>query len=323
MHLQNLLTIAIVIVFTFIGFVRGAAIEHDSDNVAIDLAVPRGQTREEYLQSIIDYWTPERMASAKPLDPVIHSEKEFFQSNVQPKKERATTILTDSDLLPGMVLGKPHIAGKVYFVLNGSNYLCSGSVVNADNRDTVVTAGHCVFEYERKIWASKWTFVPKYASGSRPMGSFTMRKMATKSRWMNNRDFNHDVGIVLMNTNERGEHIQDVAGGLGITLDPPRQGYTYSFGYPKNLNNGEIVSNCTGLPLSPTFVSGFTGLQLSCRMTGGSSGGPWIHEYNVNTRQGQQVSVNSFIMSNRPNYLFGPYFTEDNIGTLYREYQHQ
>jgi len=302
---------------------HGAAIEHDSENVGIELMVPRGQTREEYLKSIVDYWTPERMASAVPKDLITVDEKELPSSNNHPKGERAATVLADSELLSGMVTTKPLIAGKVYFVMGGGNYLCSGSVVNADNRDTVITAGHCVFEYERQIWATNWIFVPNYSLGSRPLGSFTMRKMATKSAWMSSRDFNNDVGIVLMNPNERGQHIQDVAGGLGITLDPPRQGRSTSFGYPKNLNSGETVSNCAGIPLSPTFLSGFTGLQLSCAMTGGSSGGPWIQNYNVNARTGQQVSVNSFIVSNRPNYLFGPYFTESNIGSLYREYQDQ
>jgi len=318
-----MLTFFILFVLGLTGFSHGVAIEHDFGNVGIELAVPRGQTREEYLQSIIDYWTPERMASAISMDSIILNENGFFHLNDLPKAERAATVLAPSELLPGMLSTKPLVAGKVYFVMNGANYLCSGSVVNAENRDTVLTAGHCVFDYERQIWASSWIFVPNYSLGSRPLASFTMRKMATKIGWMNSRDFNYDVGIVLTNRNDRGQHIQDVAGGLGITLDPPRQARVNSFGYPKNLNGGETVSNCVGTPLSPTFLAGFTGLQLSCAMTGGSSGGPWIQEYNVNAQTGQQVSVNSFIVSSRPNFLFGPYFTEDNIGSLYGTYQDQ
>ncbi|CAF3317399.1 unnamed protein product [Rotaria sp. Silwood2] len=150
-----------------------------------------------------------------------------------------------------------------------------------------------------------------------------MRKMVTNTAWMNSGNFNFDIAIVLMNNNEKGQHIQDVTGGLGITLDSPQQAKATSFGYPKNINNGEIVSNCAGTHLSPTNVAGFTGLRLACAMTGGSSGGPWIQEYDVNARKGQQVSVNSFIMSNQPNNMFGPHFTELNIGKMYRDYQNQ
>ncbi|CAF3035659.1 unnamed protein product [Rotaria sp. Silwood2] len=101
-----------------------------------------------------------------------------------------------------------------------------------------------------------------------------MRKMVTNTAWMNSGNFNFDIAIVLMNNNEKGQHIQDVTGGLGITLDSPQQAKATSFGYPKNINNGEIVSNCAGTHLSPTNVAGFTGLRLACTMTGGSSGGP-------------------------------------------------
>ncbi|CAF4390581.1 unnamed protein product, partial [Rotaria sordida] len=124
-----------------------------------------------------------------------------------------------------------------------------------------------------------------------------------------------------MNTNANDQHIQDVTGGLGITLNPLRQAVTNVFAYPKNINNGETMSTCSGTSLSPTFVTGFTGLQLVCNMTGGSSGGPWIQNFDTNTGSGQQVSLTSFIILNRPNNLFGPYFNQNKMGSLYRTYQ--
>ncbi|CAF2079863.1 unnamed protein product [Rotaria magnacalcarata] len=318
-----MLTFSVLLILGLSVFVNGATIRDLSDNVAIDMIVPRGQTRDEYLKSIVDYWTPERRASAIPLDTIVRDEKDFVDSNNEPRAERAATVLTPSALLPGMISTKPKIAGKVYFTVSGQNYICSGSVVNSESRDVVLTAGHCVFDYERQVWASLWVFVPEYAIGSRPLGTFAFRKLATKSQWMNSRDFNNDVGLVLVNPNEKGQHVQDVAGGLGITLDSQKNLRTTSFGYPKNMNSGETVSNCVGTPLSPTFLAGFTGVQLSCAMTGGSSGGPWIQQYDANSQTGQQVSVNSFIVSNRPNNMFGPHFTESNIGSLYRAHQDQ
>ncbi|CAF4319239.1 unnamed protein product [Rotaria sp. Silwood2] len=237
-----MLTFLIFIVAALVACNHGVPVEQESESVAMDLMVPRGTSREEYLQSIADYWTHERMESAIEKDLIITDEQEFLRFNNEPRVERAAMVLTTSQLLSGTVASKPKVAGKVYFVMNGANYI--------------------------------WIFVPEYNSGSRPLGTFIMRKMVTNTAWMNSGNFNFDIAIVLMNNNEKGQHIQDVTGGLGITLDSPQQAKATSFGYPKNINNGEIVSNCAGTHLSPTNVAGFTGLRLACTMTGGSSGGP-------------------------------------------------
>jgi len=300
---------------------NGAAIDSGSGDVSIKMIVPRGQTLAEYIQSIDDYWTPERMASAQSLDAVIVNDDELSHFDNHRKSDGVEQVLTPSAFLPGIRSSHPSTAGKAYFVLNGQNYMCSGSVVNANNKATIVTAGHCVYEYERQIWATNWIFIPDYSLGSRPFGTFVGRQLATKNGWMNSRDWNYDVGIVLVNRNDKGQLPQDVVGGLGITLNAPKQAATNAFGFPKNMNNGETMSTCAGTSSGATVLAGFTGYQLACGMTGGSSGGPWIQQYNTNTKSGQQVSVNSFIISNRPGYMFGPHFTNDNIGTLYTAYQ--
>jgi len=312
-----------LLVLSLAGVSNGAAVDFASKDISLELMVPRGQTRAQYLQSIIDYWTPVRMASAQPMEPIYVNNQDRLRLTKKQKEDGEEQILRPPDVLPDNGSKLPTTAGKVYFVMGGGNYLCSASVVNSNNSDTVVTAGHCVFEYERQIWASNWIFVPQYSLGSRPLGVYVGRTLATKQGWANSRDFNYDVGIVLVNPNDKGQHILEVTGGLGITLNPPRLAETNSFGYPVNMNSGETMSTCAGVSMSPTFFAGFTGLQLVCGMTGGTSGGPWIQQYDTHTRFGQQVSVNSFIFLNMPNNLFGPYFTEDNIGSLFREHQNQ
>ncbi|CAF4958994.1 unnamed protein product, partial [Rotaria magnacalcarata] len=41
-------------------------------------------------------------------------------------------------------------------------------------------------------------------------------------------------------------------------------------------------------------------MQITCGMNGGSSGGPWIRNYNSNTGSGLQVAVTSFGSSLAP-----------------------
>jgi len=312
-----------LLVLSLANISNGAAIDSASGDVSIKMIVPRGQTRAEYVQSIVDYWTPERMASAQSLDPIIVNNDEFSYFDNHRKSDGVEQILTPSALALGTRSTNPSTAGKVYFVMNGQNYLCSGSVVNAQNSDCVITAGHCVYDVDRKTWASNWVFIPDYALGSRPFGTFVGRELATKTGWMQNRDYNYDVGLVLMNLNEKGQHVQEVTGGLGITLNAPKQTATNAFGYPVNMNSGQTMSTCAGTSLNEAVFVGFTGLGLRCAMTGGSSGGPWMQQYNTNTKLGQQVSVTSFGISNRPGHIFGPYFIEDNIGSLFRAYQDQ
>ena len=316
-----MLSFVILVALSLTGFSYGGPIMRDSGNVAINQQKSHDHTSRQYIRSVIEYWTPERMASAIPYEPVAVDEKDFLGINIHPKVKKAPSILTPSVLLPHMENTKPSVAGKVYFTRGGLNYICSGSVVNAENKDTVVTAAHCI--YDSGVQATYFMFVPQYSLGSRPLGSFVARNATAHPKWKSGRQWDYDVGVSLMNQNEEGQHVQDVAGGLGITLDAPRNDPVVSFGYPRNINSGEIVSNCPGVPTNPSLSFPFNGLRLACDMTGGSSGGPWIQEYNVDTPAGQQISVNSFLIIGQNGYLYGPYFTEDNIGELYRELQNQ
>ena len=69
--------------------------------------------------------------------------------------------------------------GKVFFTLNGSNFQCSGTIVNSEGKDTVWTAGHCVNAGQTNgAWATNWTFVPAYdddLANPRPWGTWSAK----------------------------------------------------------------------------------------------------------------------------------------------------
>jgi hypothetical protein len=48
----------------------------------------------------------------------------------------------------------------------------------------------------------------------------------------------------------------------------------YSFGYPLNLDRGEVMQYCRSHTEAHQAGSGHHGQRLYCDMTGGSSGGP-------------------------------------------------
>ncbi len=108
-----------------------------------------------------------------------------------------------------------------------------------------------------------------------------------------------------------GRHIQDTVGGQGIGFNFGRNEVIFSFGYPLNLDRGEVMQYCHAYTGAHQAGSGYHGQRLQCDMTGGSSGGPWLQLYNVGSGTGYVTSVNSFLLSGQSNAMHGPYFGED------------
>lgn len=87
---------------------------------------------DSQIKSILAYWTPERMANAKP-----YRQWNFNNKTIPYPKGSITEFVPSGDYKK-----EPYKAvGKVYFTEGRSNYVCSGSVVG---NNAILTAGHCV-----------------------------------------------------------------------------------------------------------------------------------------------------------------------------------
>ncbi|CAF1263547.1 unnamed protein product [Adineta steineri] len=319
-------TLCLLLFLSLTGVINGAGNCIDSSTVSVNVPIPGGCTQGGYRQSVIDYWTPERMASAKPMQRkiTIKGNIPFVTNHDDNEIERILTPSTIQSNTRGAQ--NPPASGRVFFNYGSTLYSCSGSVVTANNTATVVTAGHCVYDNDTKQWATNWIFVPDYNNGSAPYGTFTARILVTTPEWKNSADFNNDVALAIMCPNN-GTHIQTkVGGGFTVSLSASQTGSTIVLGYPANMYNAQIMSNCTGstskpsgLLLSLTGISNYNGLVISCGMGPGSSGGPWVRQYNANTMSGLQVSGTSFgivLFGIQLPYLFGPLYQQSNIGKL-------
>ena len=201
--------------------------------------------------------------------------------------------------------------GKVFFTLGGSDYVCSGSAVESADASTVLTAGHCVDEGgdggRPGARATDWIFVPGYASGRAPFGSFVATHLATTSGWHLSGDFDVDVGFADVGRNERGQTLAQAVGGQRIGFARPRGGRAIAIGYPAAAPfTGERLTYCAGSLLQDTWW-GSPDQGLRCDMTGGSSGGPWVTGYDPETGTGTVVAVTSFGYDGLPGYLWGTY----------------
>ena len=99
-------------------------------------------------------------------------------------------------------------------------------------------------------------------------------------------------------------------GSNPVLFDQPHPAQVYSFGYPHaSPYDGQKLVYCAGKDIADTW-GGTSDYGLSCTMTGGSSGGPWLVGFNASNGVGSLTSVNSFkyTAGKFTKYMWGPYF---------------
>ncbi len=248
------------------------------------------------------YWTPERMRSAIPAEVLVADDARRAKDRpVKQVEAGAPMEVRAQKPKPNATQVSPiSYVGKVFFTLNGGNYVCSGNAVSSANELTVSTAGHCVNE-GGGAYASRWIFVPAYNNGAAPYGQWTATELVTTSAWAQRGDISYDGAFAVM-APLNGRTLSDTVGATGIAFNLAR-GLSYTaYGYPAaSPFNGQTLQRCAGTA-KPDPYGQSQSQGIPCNMTGGSSGGPWF------TSSGVQNSVNSFGYTAVRNTMFGPYF---------------
>ncbi|CAL9539041.1 trypsin-like serine peptidase [Streptomyces sp. enrichment culture] len=262
-----------------------------------------------------DFWTPQRMREARPLD-LLSVDRTAVHKQLR-RGAPATVAPTAPD---AGVLAFPHsggawtgggkvvaTAGRVFFTYQGRTASCSGNAVTSANKSTVLTAGHCV--KLEGAWHTNWVFVPGYHDGQAPYGRWTATKTLSTPQWTASEDINYDVGAAVVAPLD-GHALTDVVGGQGLAFNTGYNLPMYAFGFPAaSPYNGEKFIYCSGNTSRDFLLSNDHG--MTCNMTGGSSGGPWFTRFDEATGTGLQSSVNSFKYNFLPNRMYGPYFGAD------------
>jgi Trypsin len=276
--------------------------------------------------AVLRYWTPARMASAIPLGPVPRlpallpalpallpappasavrlaaaRHPEFMSAPAAGPQETGTAWLGGGRVAK--------TTGRVFFTFGGTDYSCSGSTVASANADVAVTAAHCVNDGTGD-WASNWTFVPGYSRGRSRYGVYTARDFYLDSPWVDSQDIDYDFAFIALNrakANRGLTHAVTAAGGQPIRFGP-QPAREYIFGYPVAPPfNGEQLDYCSG-QTRPDPYGGDDDAGVSCGMTEGDSGGPWLAGFNPATGTGTITSVSSFKYSSDGKSLYGAEF---------------
>jgi hypothetical protein len=169
--------------------------------------------------------------------------------------------------------------GKLFFTLNGQNFVCSASVIG---RSTLITAGHCTSD-GTNTFATNRLFCPSYNNGAPDptRDCWTVVTSVVAAPWHNAGDPDYDYACLVTATTGRkvANKIGNVTGTLGRAWNFAVSQAERTFGYPLGapFNGGTLQTTASTEWYTHDFTAGGpVSKVIGSDLTGGASGGPWI-----------------------------------------------
>jgi V8-like Glu-specific endopeptidase len=277
---------------------------------------------------IVAYWTPERMASARSKDYVKDARSGKITPYAKPGGSGGAVV-------GASWTGNGEIekrSGKLYFSTSGGNWQCTASVISdastSNGYSTILTAGHCTYDGSEG-WSFNVEYIPDFDDAPTGTCSQTVYGCWTATRLAINSDFypsgfgpdsalRVDYGIMRMGLGGKTgtQELDAVTGGYSLKTSGVTTSDTqWAFGYPAaGRYHAKDLIYCKGTTIDDPYDVGTWG--MSCNMTGGSSGGPWLTgTTNPADGSGQLSSLNSYGYQGLT-YMFGPRFNSETSGVL-------
>ena len=193
-----------------------------------------------------------------------------------------TTVRADLSGLNTNTAYPYRAAGKLFFNIGSSPYVCSASLIKPG---IVVTAAHCVANYGRSQFYNSWQFAPGYRNGAAPFGVWTAYTVYILTAYYNGTDncaqygviCPDDVAVIVLNGTPgktTGWFGYWYGGGFTNGLAQITQ-----LGYPNGLDYGAYMERNDSYGYINGSLSNNT--IIGSNMNGGSSGGPWIENFGL------------------------------------------
>jgi V8-like Glu-specific endopeptidase len=230
------------------------------------------------------YWTAERMQAAQPVQPRTGA------GTITPRVHAAMAAGASQGAFSD---GIPEV-GTFFVDTPAGDTTCTGSVVHSPGKDLVLSAGHCLYGW--RTGTAHRIFVPKYTGGldaaHQPYGFFPVQSVFVDPRFSpqpaTSTHTDLDFGFVSTGTDSAGAQLEDVTGALTLTTTPSYRNTVTVLGYPSKAHNpsGRTWS-CT---VATAPLPAYHQMQMTCPgFYGGTSGGPWIADYNADTHTGNVI----------------------------------
>ena len=328
-----ILAAAILAVSVLYAGSRPAEAKHDAAAPALESSAVKSRgsvSAAERVERTRAYWTPRRMANATPMPMGVSPALETTPS-APPQNGLEWTGPSSNP--PARTTGRLVVTtdiGDPSDPTDDHHSSCSASTVDSPAKDLVLTAGHCVLDYDdpNAVLVHDATFVPGYhcdpleppagdgcypGRAEEPYGEWVAKSIMVHPEWQNSRNWQYDIAAVWVfpSGGTEGKRLVDVVGGNEIGFNLPAERETYVFGYPSNFKNGQVLHYCNG----STHVRNSWEMYIGCRFGPGSSGGPWLTAFGG--ERGVLYSVTSRVndLSN-PIEIMGPSF-DDSVRDFY------
>jgi hypothetical protein len=219
-----------------------------------------------------DYWTEQRMSSAKPMTNVREQRNKPKVRKNRAVQRRAHSFASIDNATGGggdfveaaqnqpsanypYPFGRRGLekqirkvapyktVGRIFFRQGGVRYSCSGASVVGGPRHVVFTAGHCLNDGNGTSaihWSTDVVFIPGRTSGKKknPYGKFAARQLWTPLGWSQDGLDSYDLGAFSVGKSTKhkkgrqGKTLRKSVGALGFAYNEGRIQHWDIFGYP-------------------------------------------------------------------------------------------
>jgi V8-like Glu-specific endopeptidase len=174
--------------------------------------------------------------------------------------------------------------GAIFSHDTSGTHFCTASTVDSPNHNLIITAAHCLHGGKDSDYFGDLVFVPGYRDGKAPYGVWKVRTQLVDTRWANGSDEDLDVGFGVVAPLD-GKNVGDVVGVNTLGVDPGYRNLVRVTGYPMQSDKPVTCVNAT--TKEDTYQ-----LRFACNgYAPGTSGSPWLADYDPNTRTGRVVGV--------------------------------
>lgn len=278
--------------------------------------------QRELHEEVVAFWTPERMASARP--------RRAAPGPVPPRPAPAAPPgVEDTKIVPDPAEDPYRRAGKLFMTFSDGEFFGSASAIA---KNGILTAAHNLYDHKlapEQRYATKVLYVPGFcAKRPTPFGAWTLelpldQKATIPSGWIDS-DKNIGLDYAFCRTGLGGKPddlrpLGNATGFFELVVDRPDARHWTSLSYPDQRTkqdkfNGLEMWSSRGTKVDnapwPDEVVAKEG-----ELPEGASGGPWLltseHSHKVN-------GIQTFIHSQMAGVAFSPIF-DSYTKTLYEK----
>ncbi|CAG8691812.1 469_t:CDS:1, partial [Dentiscutata heterogama] len=180
---------------------------------------------------------------------------------------------------------------------------CTATVIKTNNGSIAITAAHCVYDHKLGAW-NKVYFYPGYNNGAEGrVGKVVAYRSIIWNAFLENAEM-YDYALTKFYY-QNGRKLQDDTGAFDYDPDIPHGNYSITvFGYPADGDmdcprDGKHLCSFQGnsfdFPDNLPNATSYRGIPIDVGY--GSSGGPWIRNYDPTTNTGTVIGISHGILN--------------------------